>query len=107
MRVRFAHVLHEKIEKLEADLAEQHKALRKISGLLQHQLDNEDSGDLITILQLLDTLMIIAKNACKGKYRGPKHKPILPVSLKCKCGYELKSQDKSCLNCDKLFGKED
>lgn len=48
-------------------LAEKHKALRKISGLLQHQLDNEDSGDLVTILQLLDALMIIAKNACKEK----------------------------------------
>ncbi len=50
-----------------AELQESQRALGEIVGLLQHQLDNEDPGDLITILQLLDVLMKIARNALDRK----------------------------------------
>lgn len=42
------------------------QALGEIHGLLQHQLDNEEPDDLVTILQLLDVLMIIATKHWKG-----------------------------------------
>ena len=49
-------------------LIEARRALGEIDGLLQHQLDNEEPDDLVTILQLLDVLKQIA-----GKhYRGGK-----------------------------------
>lgn len=47
-------------------LAESQQALGEIVGLLQHQLDNEEPDDLVTILQLLDALMIIARKQWKG-----------------------------------------
>lgn len=48
-------------------LAESQQALGEIHGLLQHQLDNEEPDDLVTILQLLDALMIIASKHWKGR----------------------------------------
>ena len=47
-------------------LADSQAVLGEIDGLLQHQLDNEEPDDLVTILQLLEVLKQIARKHYRG-----------------------------------------